>query len=57
MKPKRFLSAIGIAVVLAGVLPLGSGCADVSHTLANRPTEQPQRMPAPYELPQIYRNY
>lgn len=57
MKLKRFLSALGIAAALAGALPLVGGCADVSHTLANRPTEQPQRMPAPYELPQIYRNY
>lgn len=53
MKPRKFAWTLAIIVLFAGVLPALGGCAALSSKLTN----QPQRMPTPDELPQIYRNY
>lgn len=53
MNLKRSASLIVVALVLGGVLPALGGCAGLNIKLTN----QPQRMPTPDELPQIYRNY
>lgn len=33
------------------------GCAGMTFKFANRLSSQPERMPTPDELPQVYRNY
>lgn len=53
MNLKRSATVIAIAILFTGVLPAISGCAGMTFELTN----QPQRMPTPDQLPQIYRNY
>ncbi len=57
MNLKRAVRVVAMSILLAGMLPAIGGCADMTFRFANRLSNQPERMPAPDELPQMYRNY